>query len=171
MKSTAVKYVVLCYTENQPEGAKNESGTLKKKRMSKKMSIVPPPNDLAALGLSAVDKLDEGKDSAALKLSDQRQSLAKISNHFVFGNHGAGLATADPLINKTSNNKLDQSYKISYADMCQILQNYKSPLDESVQVVNDYFVKNYFPEWKRLMKWDFFLFISAEFNFCQKIYS
>jgi hypothetical protein len=142
-------------SENQAEGAKNDgTGTLKKKRMSKKLSMVPnmgPPNDLAALGLTSVEKLDD-PDSHASKLHDARQSLAKISNHFVFGTHGAGLATSDALVNKTSNNKLDQSYKISYADMCSILQNNKSPLEDSVEAVNDYFVKNYFPEWMKLMK-------------------
>jgi hypothetical protein len=148
---------LICTLENQAEAAKNETGTLKKKRMSKKLSIVPnmgPPNDLAALGLTSVDKLDDlNLDPQAAKLNEDRQSLAKVSNHFVFGTHGAGLATSDALINKTSNNKLDQSYKISYADMCSILQNYKSPLEDSVEAANDHFVKNYFPEWVKLMKY------------------
>jgi hypothetical protein len=123
--------------------------------MSKKVSIVPNSEEhLAALGLLNMDKVNEVDMNAkaqASKLAESRMILSKISNHFVFGNHG-GLACSDNFINKTSNNKLDQSYKISYADMCDILKSYKSPLDKPIEIVNIFFQKNFFLQWSKLMK-------------------
>ena len=126
--------------------------------MSKKLSIVPNLDEagqLASLGLlSTLDSKGPENDlirAATLKLNESRLQFSKISNHFVFGSH-SGVAHSDALVNKTSNNKLDQSYKISYADMVDILKNYKSPLQDTTDAVNCFFEKSYFPEWMKFMK-------------------
>ena len=112
---------------------------------------------LAALGLlpTTIDKINDADKSFNSNLisrtNEHRVLLSKISNHFVFGNHG-GLPNSDGFINKTSNNKLDQSYKISYADMCDVLKNYKSPIEKSIESVNEFYDRNFFSQWLKLMK-------------------
>ena len=126
--------------------------------MSKKLSIVPPENALGEslnmLGLSGLAAAAMASSEFNANLRSQRANTLKaefseISNHFVIGNSGAGL---DGLVNKTSNNKLDQSLRISYADMVETLRTYEPPHNEQICNSNRYFETRYFPEWLNAMK-------------------
>lgn len=91
------------------------------------------------------------EDLKAHKLAETKSLLNKISNHFVFGNQAS--SSSDALMMKTSNNKLDQSHRISYVEMVNVLKNFKISQTDSIQAVNMCFEKNYFPEWFKLMKY------------------
>ena len=80
----------------------------------------------------------------------QKLEFGKISNHFVFGNQNS--SASDALMNKTSNNKLDQSLRVSYTEMCEILKDYKPFDNDAIELLNEHYEKTYFPEWFKQMK-------------------
>ena len=80
----------------------------------------------------------------------QKLEFNKVSNHFVFGNQNS--SAADALMNKTSNNKLDQSLRVSYVEMCDILKTYKPLENDAIDLLNESYEQNYFPEWFKQMK-------------------
>lgn len=112
-------------------------------------------SDLAHLGLTGAGvKLTIDNDSglpSTITEVKQQPPQQKLLNHFVFGT--SGHSSGDSLMGgKTSNNRLDQSYKISYAEMNQVLKTYKSPLDETVTKLGKNYQARYFNEWTKLMK-------------------
>lgn len=88
-------------------------------------------------------------NSISEKSQQNETNKFKLSNHFQFGNQ-AGLA--DGTMNKTSNNKLNQSLRISYADMSETLKTYKSIHEDSIEKINKNYMDDYFHEWFKLMK-------------------
>ena len=77
-----------------------------------------------------------------------KQTASKLSNHFQFGNQvSSGISD-----NRTSNNKLDQSLRISYAEMAETLEAYNPKFTKSVEEVNKIYENEYFTEWFKLMK-------------------
>jgi len=135
---------------------------LKKKRVSKKLSILPTKEskeELAYLNLLQESQSVNGADLNELRMTKlandlQKLEFSKISNHFVFGNQNS--STADALMNKTSNNKLDQSLRVSYPEMCDILKDYKPFDNDTIELLNESYEKNYFPEWFKQMKLEIF---------------
>ncbi len=73
----------------------------------------------------------------------------KLINHFQFGNQAS---STDAPMNKTSNNKLDQSLRISYAEMSDTLKSYKPSFTRSIENLNSLYQEKYFQEWLKLMK-------------------
>lgn len=119
------------------------TGTLKKKRGPRKTVLGnAEPNtldsDMASM-LSLAEK-------TATNEKEMRNAAGKLGNHFQFG---SGPDTAS----KTSNNKLDQSMRISYAEMAETLKTYTPGFADSVDAVNKMYEDSLFPEWYRLMKY------------------
>lgn len=152
--------------ENQlgKDGEKNVGGSLvKKKRISKKLSIAGGVGDssahgnaelMAALGLKS-DSLESAKSSS----NNRDDEFTELSNHFAFGNQ---TSAADGLVsNKTSNNKLDGSLRITYAEMVRTLKSYKTPMCSEIAKLNKHFEQDYFPEWFRLMKFGFNILVDG----------
>lgn len=131
---------------------------MKKKRVSKKLSIIPTTEnkeELAYLNLLGNSQSLNSADINDLKMSRlandfQKLEFNKVSNHFVFGNQNS--SAADALMNKTSNNKLDQSLRVSYVEMCDILKTYKPLENDAIDLLNESYEQNYFPEWFKQMK-------------------
>jgi hypothetical protein len=71
-------------------------------------------------------------------------------NHFSFSTQTS--STLNALMNKTSNNKLDQSIRISYAEMRETLKEYEGKYDNSIHLLNESYKSLYFDEWFNLMK-------------------
>lgn len=117
------------------------TGTLKKKRGPKKAVLgSADPNtldsDMASM-LSLAEK-------AANNEKETRRVAGVLGNHFQFG-------TGPDTANKTSNNKLEQSMRISYAEMADTLKTYTPAYADSVDALNKMYEDSYFPEWYRLM--------------------
>ena len=113
--------------------------------------------DLSILGIlganpQCVNSTADLNELKMNKLANEFQKLEfnKISNHFVFGNQNS--SASDALMNKTSNNKLDQSLRVSYVEMCDILKNYKPLENNSIELLNESYEKSYFSEWLKQMK-------------------
>jgi len=131
-------------TVTEPEIAVSQ-GTLKKKRAPKKSILASNENILNTEMASMLGSLAEKSNEAEIK-----QAANRLSNHFQFGNQ---TGAADSAMNKTSNNKLDQSLRISYAEMAQTLEAYKPAFGKSVEEVNRMYEEEYFAEWLRLLKY------------------
>jgi len=101
-------------------------------------------NSLASIGINVQDK------TSAIAVKDSKQIANKLSSHFTFGNQGS--TASDANVNKTSNNKLDQSLRISYSEMSDILKSFKPSYDTSIEQINKTFEENFFPEWHNLIK-------------------
>lgn len=125
-----------------------ESGVVqtKKKRVTKKQTVTVlgsvDENALAAIGINIQDKSQP-------QVKDTKHIANKLSNHFTFGNQ---TGTADGQMNKTSNNKLDQSMRISYSEMAEVLKSFKPSFTSSIEQMNKQFEDEFFPEWFQLMK-------------------
>ena len=126
--------------------------------MSKKLSILPTQESKEELAYLNLIHQSQSLNEAELnelrqnRLANEFQKLefSKISNHFVFGNQNS--SASDALMNKTSNNKLDQSLRVSYPEMCEILKGYKPFENSSIELLNEHYEKIYFPEWFKQMK-------------------
>jgi hypothetical protein len=129
------------------QDAKTTSGTLKKKRGPKKTVLGAVENNLdydMANMLSLADKNNE---------KEMKSTVSKLGNHFQFGNQ---VGLADGASNKTSNNKLDQSMRISYAEMAETLKSYSPEFSNSIEAINKAYEETYFSEWLRLLKYDIY---------------
>ncbi len=122
----------------------------------------------ASLGLTGnvFKKIENETVPLVTKLKPE---YTEISNHFVFGNQ-----VSEGLVNKTSNNKLDQSLRISYADMVETLKSYEPPYNEAIDAMNKSFENDYFTQWLGLMKFGFNVLLDGVGskkaliqNFCQ----
>jgi hypothetical protein len=151
--------LLLANKENKPEEK------VRKKRVSKRVSA-------AAASATAIGGEDSSMGMASsvdeATISGTKKShFAKVSNHFIFGN-AAGASNADGLMgmgNKTSNNKLDQSHRISYVDMCEVIKlNQKKLGNKLVDALNKSFERDFFPEWFRLMRFVHFRFLFLAFQ-------
>lgn len=142
----------LANKENQENAANdaNEAGKLlKKRRVSKRPSIV---SQTVANELN-LDSMSISTDAASKPAANQQSAGSKASSHFVFGNQAADG------ISKTSNNKLDQSHRISYHEMCEVLKTYRNAkTDEAIEQMNKFYEAQYFPEWFKLMKYEVYFF-------------
>ena len=106
------------------------------------------------------------KDYENLAVSSQRSMdqmssyengmiLKQLSNHFAIGNQNAAANGAlETFSNKTSNNKLDQSLRISYAEMCERLKTFKPALSSQISKLNESY-ELYFEQWFDLMSVNF----------------
>jgi origin recognition complex subunit 2 len=124
------------------------------KRVSKKLSIVPNSEtnqEILAASLGLTGNVFKKIESETIpQVAKLKPEYTEISNHFVFGNQ-----VAEGLVNKTSNNKLDQSLRISYADMVETLKSYEPPFNEAIDAMNKSFENDYFNQWLGLMKFGF----------------
>jgi hypothetical protein len=131
---------------------------LKKKRVSKKLSIVSTQENsqeilAASLGLTGnVFKKIDNETAAMNPFKSKPPEFTEVSNHFVFGNQVAEGT------NKTSNNKLDQSLRISYSEMVKTLESYQQPNSEAIAALNVSFENEFFAEWLSLTRY-FLIFI------------
>lgn len=119
----------------------------KKKRVTKKLTTVlgsVDENSLTSIGINASDKLIPNKQP------DAKQMANKLSNHFTFSNQGT--TASDAQMNKTSNNKLDQSLRISYLEMSDILKSFKPSYNNAIEDINKEFEETLYPEWFKLMR-------------------
>jgi hypothetical protein len=125
------------------------TGTLKKKRAQKKAVLGnADPNTMDMADMAGMLSLAEKQ---AHSEKEMRSAVGRLGNHFQFGNGAAG--GPDTASNKTSNNKLDQSMRISYAEMAETLRSYTPACADSIEAVNKMYEDSYFPEWLRLMKY------------------
>lgn len=119
-------------------------GTLKKKRGPKKSILVSSENtmdtDMANLLNSIPEKNNE---------KDFSKNIGKLSNHFQFGNQ---VGVSEAAMNKTSNNKLNQSLRISYGEMAKTLEAYKPGFTGSIEKINKIYEEEHFDEWYKLLK-------------------
>ena len=60
-----------------------------------------------------------------------------VTNHFEFASTGTS---------KTSNNKLDQTHRITYAEMIEVLESYKSKFSDNIEKLNQSYY-HYFDKW------------------------
>lgn len=133
--------------QSNDENMPGESGVVqtKKKRVTKKQTVTVlgsvDENALAAIGINIQDKSQP-------QVKDTKHIANKLSNHFTFGNQ---TGTADGQMNKTSNNKLDQSMRISYSEMAEVLKSFKPSFTSSIEQMNKQFEDEFFPEWFQLM--------------------
>jgi len=129
-----------------PKPANEENSTdaavpvVKKKRASKKSILTSSENTLDSEMSNLINNLSEKSQNETNKF--------KLSNHFQFGNQ-AGLA--DGTMNKTSNNKLNQNLRISYAEMSDTLKTYQSVHEESIEKINKNYMDDYYSEWFKFM--------------------
>ncbi len=119
-------------------------GTLKKKRTQKKSILGSTENTMFTEMSNTLGSLAEKSNNFEIKNTANR-----LGNHFQFGNQTGAI---DSIINKTSNNKLDQSLRISYAEMAQTLEAFKPGFIKSVNEVNRMYEEEYFTEWINLLK-------------------
>ncbi len=137
-------------------GENNKTETLKKKRVSKKFTPLlshDQNEDLSLLGLPNMSNLNNDVNNLKLNKTDHNHDLAKLSQHFVFGNQSA----ADSLMTKTSNNKLDQSLRITYSEMYETLKTYTPECEEAIVQLNKSFETKLFPEWFKMMRFSILL--------------
>lgn len=152
----------LLASSNNNKENQNDAGELvkvaekKKKRISKRVSNiigsdeannVNKDGDLSSIGLT-----NATTDSTLV--ARKQPAFAKISNHFVFGNQtNATAADGFATMTKTSNNKLDQSQRISYVDMCEVIKNNENKHQRQlIESLNESLESEYFPKWFNLMK-------------------
>lgn len=133
--------------ENQAAGEDN--GDLlktKKRRVSKRPSIAASAASAAAVNELNIDKINLSETGVS-----RQPKSNKASAHFVFGNQVADGAL---MTTKTSNNKLEQSHRISYHEMTEVLRTQRNDItDETIASLNKFYETEYFPEWHRLMKY------------------
>ena len=132
-------------------GENNKTETLKKKRVSKKFTPLlshDQNEDLSVLGLPNTSTLNNDVSNLKLSKNDHNRDLLKLSQHFVFGNQ----SSADSLMTKTSNNKLDQSLRITYSEMYETLKTYKPECEDAIIHLNKSFETKVFPEWFKMMR-------------------
>lgn len=125
---------------------------LKKRRVSKRPSIAASAASTAAINELNLDQLSMSAE--AVVASNQRQALAAAANrvgaHFVFGNQ---TADGGVMSSKTSNNKLEQSHRISYHEMCTVLNAQRAGIvEQTIESLNRCYEEKYFSEWLRLMR-------------------
>ncbi|RNA37462.1 cleavage stimulation factor subunit 2 tau variant [Brachionus plicatilis] len=113
----------------------------KKKRQSRRVTIAPGKSGEEGVGILA--KNDYAKPKSA---------LAKLSNHFLLGSQSTN---CDGTMNKTSNNRLDQSHRISYIEMANTLKTYTNPYTDTIESINQFYENNFFSEWFKLMNFGF----------------
>lgn len=149
-------------------GGGGETNTLKKRRYTKKMSLAPsalagggdnPEGALLSSQGSAIsvlardyDKLsicNQGTDAGAVALANG-QLLKTLSYHFAIGNQTAA-GVPEAISNKTSNNKLDDSMKLTFAEMTDRLKAYRSKFQDPVDKLNEDYESKYFPQWMDLL--------------------
>jgi len=157
-------------SENNNENAPAELLVNKKKRVTKKLTTVlgsVDENSLTSIGINASDKLIPNKQP------DAKQMANKLSNHFTFSNQGT--TASDAQMNKTSNNKLDQSLRISYSEMSDILKSFKPSYNNAIEDINKEFEETLYPEWFKLMSVGFNILLHGVGskkkliqNFCEK---
>ena len=114
---------------------------IKKKRVAGKKSILENT-------LNTNEELYAGLSTANTEKINQTETN-KLGNHFQFGNQAS---SSDAPMNKTSNNKLDQSLRISYAEMSDTLKSYQPNFGSSIELLNKQYEEDYFMEWFKLMK-------------------
>jgi len=71
--------------------------------------------------------------------------FTNVTNHFEFASTGAS---------KTSNNKLDQGHRISYAEMIDVLASYKSKINDQIEGLNQSYY-HYFDKWLIQLRFGF----------------
>lgn len=128
----------------KPAGSENQnevtSSQPKKKRAPKKSILTSSENthesDLASMLGSIAEKNNE---------KEIKNNISKLGNHFQFSNQ------VDSTMNKTSNNKLNQNLRISYAEMAKTLDEYKPGYTDSIEKINLMYEETDFPEWFKLM--------------------
>lgn len=141
--------------ENQPingEDPNPDGKLLKKRRVSKRPSIAATAASTAAINELNLDQLTvSAEGSGGTKpLMATTVSANRLAAHFVFGNQAADGTT---MSSKTSNNKLDQSHRISYHEMSTVLSAHRDGLvDKTIESLNQAYEEKYFPEWFRLMR-------------------
>jgi delta 1-pyrroline-5-carboxylate dehydrogenase len=135
--------------ENKDEKNQTEIVTNKKKRVTKKFNSTllgsVDENNLTALGITS---------QVITKPQECKQSMNKLSSHFTFGNQGS--TVSDALMNKTSNNRLDQSLRLSYSEMSDILKSFKPSFDNSIKQQEKLLEDSFFIEWLNIIKYKFF---------------
>lgn len=112
----------------------------KKKRQSRRVTIAPGKNGEENGGTLIKNDTEYTKPKSV---------LAKLSNHFLLGSQSVN---SDGTINKTSNNKLDQTHRISYVEMANTLKTFNNSYQDTIEAVNQYYENNFFSEWFKLMK-------------------
>lgn len=131
--------------ENQP--GEDDGKLLKtKRRVSKRPSIAA-----TAASTAAINELNLDKMAISAEVIKPVAAASRVGAHFVFGNQAAdgGVMNA-----KTSNNKLEQSLRISYHEMCTVLKANPSGLvEKTVDSLNNLYEEKNFPKWFRLMKY------------------
>lgn len=143
--------------ENAAAGGKS----LLKRRVSKRASLATTA--AAAANTTTINdlNLDQLTVSGDTVSSTSKPSLAtgpvglnRVGAHFVFGNQAADGTT---MSSKTSNNKLEQSHRISYHEMSTVLSAHRNELvDQTIESLNHCYEEKFFPEWFRLMRFVFF---------------
>jgi len=124
-------------TENNTE---KQVPIIKKKRVAGKKSILENT-------LNTNEELYAGLSTANTEKINQTETN-KLGNHFQFGNQAS---SSDAPMNKTSNNKLDQSLRISYAEMSDTLKSYQPNFGSSIEFLNKQYEEDYYMEWFKLM--------------------
>lgn len=150
-------------SENQNE-APSSQVSVKKKRAPKKSILTSTENTQDNEISNMLGSISEKNNEKEIK-----NNISKLGNHFQFGNQ------IDTTMNKTSNNKLDQSLRISYAEMAKTLEEYKPGYTQSVEKINQMYEENYFPEWYKLLNNGFNILLHGVGskkklleNFCEK---
>ena len=115
---------------------------IKKKRVAGKKSILENT-------LNTNEELYAGVSTSNAEKVNHTETN-KLGSHFQFGNQAS--SSSDAPMNKTSNNKLDQSLRISYTDMSDTLKTYRPNFDHSIELLNKQYEEDYFIEWFKLMK-------------------
>lgn len=153
-----------------PKPAKDESEDISSQAPIKKKRG-PKKNVLS----STENTLDFDMNGHAEKNNEKeiKNSINKLANHFQFSSQNA---LGEGITNKTSNNKLDQSMRISYAEMAETLKAYKPSFDDSVEKINKMYEDDYFSEWFNLMNNGFNILLHGVGskkkiieNFCEKM--
>lgn len=135
---------------NNKENGEEVGGELlkpKKRRVSKRPSIVAASaNELKLDQLTVSDEPQQQQWT-----TKQANGAGGLGAHFVFGSQSG--VEGGLMSSKTSNNKLEQSHRISYYEMCQVLDKFRNGLaDQAVESMNKLYESQYFPEWFRLMR-------------------
>ena len=155
------------FAENQNDKKQpGETNTLKKRRYTKKMSLAPsalsggdnPEGAVLSAQGSAISALARDYDKLCINPGEAGTALANgqllktLSYHFAIGNQTAA-GVPEATSNKTSNNKLDDSMKLTFAEMTERLKTYRSKFQDSIDKLNEDYESKYFPQWMDLLRY------------------
>jgi hypothetical protein len=136
--------------EAQSKKQTQTPGRRKKQKSKNPSDLVDEANEKTSLlGISS-DILKANNSAVPIKSTNNNNSnnkLAEISNHFALK-----ALSKDGKIGKTSNNKLDDSLRLSYAELSEVLKTYKSNFSTSIDSLNAVYEESYFEEWMGLTK-------------------